>query len=334
MSDIVIILIIVALLAISAFFSGTETGVYRLSRFRLRLGLQQRRKLYGLLDKLMADSHGLIFSILIGNNIANYLLTSFITYLFLVKTGSETSAELYSTLVTVPLLFVLGDLLPKNIFFYRADVIMPIVAPPAYVFHRILTVSQVVPVLKLIARLFSKVAGAPAATPQLASAAQRQHLVELVQETREEGVLSQVQAEIIDRLMKIPRIPLSAVMVPLAKVVMVGGGAGKAEVVEVLRNEGFRRVLVYGENRAQVVGFVDIYELLAGSGNFASLPEGAIEPIASAPINATVLETLNMMRNKHLDILLVTRRERGNSAAVGMVTIKDLLEELVGELQK
>jgi len=328
MNDVVIILIIVALLAISAFFSGTETGVYRLSRFRLRLGLQQRRKLYGLLDKLMADSHGLIFSILIGNNIANYLLTSFITYLFLVKTGSDTSAELYSTLVTVPLLFVLGDLLPKNIFFYRADLLMPVVAPLAYVFHRILTVLQVVPLLKLIARLFSKMAGARSATPQLASAAQRQHLVELVQETREEGVLSQVQAEIIDRLMKIPRIPLSAVMVPLAKVVMVSREAGKAQVVEVLRNEGFRRVLVYGQQRAQVVGFVDIYELLAGSEDFTSLPDSAIEPIAAAPMTASVLETLNIMRNKHLDILLVTR----SSAAVGMVTIKDLLEELVGEL--
>ena len=333
MTIIPIILIIIALLMASAFLSGTETGVYRLSRFRLKLGLQQRHKLYGLLDKLMADSRGLIFSILIANNVVNYILTSLVTYIFLSKNTTQLNAEFYATVITVPLLFVFGDLLPKNIFFYRADLLMPLIATPVYVIHRIFTITGAVPLLKLFSRVFLKLAGASAATPQLASAAQRQHIRQIVSETREEGVLSSVQADIIERLMRIPQVPISAVMVPLANIVMTQTSSSRSRIIELLKKEGYRRILIQGTSPAEILGYVDTYELLSDYADFDSIPLSAIKHITTASASASVLEILTKMRNDRIDIMLVTRQDIfGRTTPIGIVTINDLLEELVGEL--
>ena len=104
------IIVVIFLIWLSAFFAGSETGVYRLSRIRLRLGLQQRKPLYKLLAGIIHDSHGLMISLLIGNNIANYLTTSIVTYMLLSQIDNPHQAEFYATLIMTPVLFVFVDM--------------------------------------------------------------------------------------------------------------------------------------------------------------------------------------------------------------------------------
>src|SRR5512137_1798368 len=116
MTNIHLIIAVVALVMLGAFFSGTETGIYRLNRFRLRIGLEQRRSLFGVLNKLMADSAGVIFSMLLGSNLAANIATSLVTYMLLRAHHTQLNAEFYATLIMAPVLFVFANLIPKNVY--------------------------------------------------------------------------------------------------------------------------------------------------------------------------------------------------------------------------
>ncbi|MBN1126094.1 MAG: DUF21 domain-containing protein, partial [Sedimentisphaerales bacterium] len=106
------ILFCLILILLAAFFAGSETGVYRLSRFRLRLGIQQHRPMYSLLAKIISDSHGLMLSLLTGNNLANYLVTSLVTYMLIRYGDSQHAAEAHATMIMTPILFLFGEILP------------------------------------------------------------------------------------------------------------------------------------------------------------------------------------------------------------------------------
>ena len=144
------ILLVVFLVALAAFFAGTETGIYRLSRFRIRIGIEQRRPFFTILGRIMEDSHGLVFSTLIGTNLTHYMVTGIVTYLLFVQADTGHLAELYATLIMTPILFIFSELIPKNIFFYRADALMPPLAPVLWFFHKVFIWCGAVPLARLI----------------------------------------------------------------------------------------------------------------------------------------------------------------------------------------
>jgi putative hemolysin len=109
------ILICVLMVILGGFFAGSETGIYRLSRFRLRLGMGKKHYSYTLLGKMMDDSGGLVFSMLIGNNLVHYIVTSIVTVMFLDLSISEHAAQLYATVLMAPVLFIFSEVIPKNI---------------------------------------------------------------------------------------------------------------------------------------------------------------------------------------------------------------------------
>jgi len=134
-------IILVAAFALSVIsaglFAGAETGIYQLSRLRLRLGIEKKQLSFVILGKSLRDSPALLLSMLIGTNLAHYLATSIVTYMLLTKVAAEHTAEVFATLLTAPVLFVFSELLPKNIFFYRADFLMPCIAPVLFAFHKL-----------------------------------------------------------------------------------------------------------------------------------------------------------------------------------------------------
>ena len=332
MIDIHLMIGVVILVLLSAFFSGTETGIYRLSRFRLRLGLEQRHSLFGVLDKLMADSHGVIFSVLIGNNLANSIAVSLVTYMLLRSNHSEANAEFYATIVMTPTLFVFSELIPKNVYFYMADWLMPRLAPLAFIVHRFFVLCGAVSFLKTLARLFARLAGVPMVSAQLVSAAQRHHIRQIIQETQEEGMLSRVQTQIIERLVNMPSIRISSVMIPLARVQMIRLESTRADILATLKETPFRRLPVYQKDKTNILGWIDVYKTLGMQDDFATL-DPFIKMFTPVDADMPIIETLNTMRNKHLQIALVARFDRhAHPVPLGIVTMKDLVEELIGEL--
>ncbi len=318
----------------SGLFAGSETGMYQLSRLRLRLGEEKKRPAYVMLGRCLRDGSGLLLAILIGNNLVNYLATSIATGFFLGRVATANAAEFFATAVTVPVLFLFGEVIPKNLFFFRADTLMPYVSPVLYAFHRILTWCGVVPVLKLISSLFTRLTGLAAASKSMMTTVQRHKVHALIHETHEEGILSSVQRNILSRLIGISQVRLRAVMIPINSVETVDVNSDRTALLTKLEKCTFTRLPVVEERAGNIVGFISIYEVLGTSREFTHMRD-YVKPIRRIKADTTVTEAIEIMRKDNLKIVLVTRAaRRGREIATGIVTMKDLVEELLGEISE
>ena len=206
------ILLIVFSVALAGFFAGSEMGIYQLSRLRLRLGIEKKRFAFVILGKCLHDSAALLLSMLIGTNLAYYLATSVVTYMLLTKLGAEHTVEFVATLFTAPILFVFSELIPKNLFLYRADALMPAVAPVLFGFHKFFIWCGAVPFLKSVLRMFAKFSSVPMLAETAIASVERHKIAAILQESREEALLSSVQSDIVKRLVIISNIRISSVM--------------------------------------------------------------------------------------------------------------------------
>ncbi len=315
---------------LSGIFSGLETGIYRLSRLRLRLAVERGGFRYALLSKAMRDGPGLLLSLLVANNLANYLATSSITYLFLLV-ASEGTAELLATSLTAPLLFVFGESLPKNVFLYRADLLTAYLGPLLFATHKLLTWSGVVPLLKLASSVLARLIGSPVSSRAAIASSQSHQVKAILRDTREEGILSTVQTEMIDRIVNIPGLRLSAVMVPLSRVRSVNVQSDRAVLMDELNKHTLTRLLIWRNTPTDIVGFINLYDVLGSGREFESL-ETFVQPIRSLDAGTSMIDAVDLMRREQLKIVLVTRRRGRRDMPVGIVTMKDLVEELMGEL--
>ncbi|MHC4558152.1 MAG: CNNM domain-containing protein [Planctomycetota bacterium] len=333
-SNILLILAIAVFVVLAGLFAGAETGMYQLSRLRLRLGVEKKRLLFVLLGRCLHDSPGLLLSMVIGTNIAYYLVTSIVTYMFLGKVGPEHehTAELFATLLTVPILFVFSELIPKNMFFYRADSLMPYLSPVLYAFHRLLSLSGVVPLLKFISALFARLAGLASSSKTVITSTQRHKVQAILQDTHEEGILSSVQSDIINRLVSISNVNIRSVMIPVNNVEMVDVDSDNSALLKKLEKCAFTRLPVVEGRPGGIIGFINIYEALSSSEKFTNL-RNFTKPIRKLDADTTVTDAINIMQRENQKIVLVTRTSlAGRERHLGIVTMKDLVEELIGEL--
>ena len=306
--------------------------MYRLSRLRLRLGIEKKKLSFVILSRCLHDSNGLLLSMLIGTNLAYYLVTSIITNVFLNKVETEHTAELFATLLTAPTLFVFSELIPKNIFFYRSDLLMPYLSPLLYTFHKALSWCGIIPLLKFISSQLIKLSSLTPSSKTVMSSTQRHQVQAILQDTHEEGILSPVQTDIINRLVGISHISIRSVMISINSVQTVNVNSDNAALLNKLKKCVFSRLPVIEGQPRNIIGFINIYETLSTTEQFISL-HNFIKPILKVNANTTVTDMINIMQKEKQKIVLVTKMSRaGQERPIGIVTMKDLVEELIGEL--
>jgi len=223
-------------------------------------------------------------------------------------------------------------LIPKNIFLYRADFVMPYLSPLLYAFHKLLSWCGVVPLLRLISSLFTQLVGLTASSKTVITSAQRHKVQAILQDTHEEGILSPVQSDIINRLVGISHVHIGSVMIPVHNVEMVDVNSDDSALLNKLKKCAFTRLPVTEGRGGNIIGFIEIYEALSSLEKFADL-RGFIKPIRKLDAEMTVIDAMNIMQKENHKIVLVVRAVRfGRQKPAGIVTMKDLVEELLGEL--
>ena len=328
----VLILTFIFFVALAGLFAGAETGLYRLSRLRLRLGVEKKRLPFVMLGRCIHDSSGLLLSMLIGTNLSYYLATSIVTRILLSKFAAEHTAEIVTTLVTTPILFVFSESVPKNLFLHRADFLMPYLAPFLYTFHKIMSFCGVIPLLKFISTFFSRLAGSAYTSKTVISSTKRHTIQAILQDTHEEGILSSVQTDIVNRLVKVSNVRVRLVMTPIDKVQNIDINSDRSALLNILKKSAFTRLPVTEGQPGNVTGFIDIYEALSSPQEHPDL-SNFITPIKKLDMDTTVIDAIDYMRKENQKILLVTRAGlAGCQKPLGIVTMKDLVEELLGEL--
>jgi CBS domain containing-hemolysin-like protein len=321
------------LILLGAFFAGSETGTYRLSRFQLRLGMQQGKTAYGILGRILGDGHGMVLSALIGNNLANYAATSIVTYIMLDLTDAAHSAELYTTAIMTPVLFIFVDIIPKSIYYLHANILLPKLAPLTWFFYTLFRYTGLVALLKLISNLLSRLFGLHVDAANVISAGQRTLIKQIINETRDEGIVSAFQKEVMDRTVDIPTMPLRSVMIPFSRTVVVDVDTDTDALRHKLAETAYTRLPVYSGTARNFIGFINICDVLASGRQFQNL-EPFVQPIERIPAASSVLDAITHMLTRGSKMMLVvpTQQNADQTKVLGIVTMKDLVEELTGEL--
>ena len=165
------------------------------------------------------------------------------------------------------------------------------------------------------------------------TAGRKTQIKQIINETLDEGVVSAFQKDVMERTVDIPTMPVKAVMIPFSKVVMADVTSGPDELRELLRKSSYTRLPVYSKSRSNVIGLINIYQVLGSEEKFADL-EQFIEPIGMLLATTSVLDAITQMRKHNYKIMLVAPdyQYKRKGKVLGIVTMKDLVEELTGEL--
>jgi len=201
-----------------------------------------------------------------------------------------------------------------------------------FVSHKLFSVCGAVPFLKLVSNAIGRLSGAQVLSKTAMISSHRHQVRAILEDTREEGILSAVQADIMNRIVNVPDLHIRAVMIPINKVQTVDVNSNRDVLLSSLRKSPFTRLLVTTDGLESIAGFVNVYEVLNSSDDFTDL-SGFIKPIRKLEASTHVTDAINIMQSENQKIALVTRGGRaGQERPLGIVTMKDLVEELIGEL--
>lgn len=310
----------------SGFFSGTEMGLYCLNRLRVRLRAQDPGYLNDRMLAYLADRpQETVLAILLGTNLANYLLTVTATMLLVDGLGFQNQrADFYIAAILAPMVFVFGDVVPKNWYQIETERLMGFSAGVLRGSVLVFKWTGILWILhtatKLLVRLSSSGKTDPLHSP-------RTEVIGLLREGGARGALTEEQTEIIERVMNLSTIRVGSIMVPRRRLVTVPVDADRPLFERIVNRYPYSRLLVTGRDRKSIIGAVNVHTVLAD-------PEpGAIErciwtPI-TVPASASATTALIKLQQAERTMALVTDPRRGY---VGMITLKDIVEEIFGEL--
>jgi putative hemolysin len=317
-------LLIAACIALAGFHAGSEMGLYCLNRLRLRLGVQRGRPAARALQRLLARPTLAISTMLVGTNLGYYLATVLATEQIR-QAGWPGHAELYSGLIMPPVLLIFAEVVPKSLFQHHADRLMGGAVWP-------LRLSEVLfyplsALLRLISAVPRRLLRAPSAGRRAPLTAETFRFY--LGAGAAEGVLSSFQRTMAENILRLKSLRVEAVMTPLGEAVMVPEDASGQALLEALRPHRYSRIPVHAASRQQVVGVVNILDVAMAEGEVPAAGELAREAV-SLPRWASVADALARLRRSRTQFAVVTDAAGG---AVGIVTVKDLVEEIVGELE-
>jgi putative hemolysin len=240
---------------------------------------------------------------------------------------ADTIALLFVTSIVAIISIVLGELIPKGFALANPDRIALTVSGPITLFAKI--VSPLVAVLVALTRLISKPFGIdPTRTPELSAAEIRL----IVEQGSQQGVLEAEEEQMISAVMSLSDSKLHEVMVPRIDIVAIDQEASFDDAVTLVLTEGHSRTPLYKESVDHIVGILyakDLLRIIAAGGPRPRLRD-IMRPALFVPESQAVDDLLNELQRRRVHMAIVLD-EYGGTA--GLVTIEDLLEEIVGEIQ-
>ena len=278
-----------------------------------------------MVEKLTEDPNKLLGAILIGNNIVNILASSLATTLFVSLVGP--SGVGVATAVMTVLVLIFGEITPKSIAKQKSEEVSLKVSKPINIIVKIL--KPFIGIFSFISSLFIRLLGGdPKATEPFIT---EEELRTMVGVSEEEGVLEDVEKEMIFNVFDFADSQAKDVMVQRVDIVAVDTEATYEEVLEVIKTEQFSRIPVYNQTIDDIVGVLYVKDLIIAGQNKEGfkVSDYMREPYYTFEFKK-IKELFNEMKKtrNHLSVVL---DEYGGT--VGIVTIEDLIEEVFGDIE-
>jgi putative hemolysin len=315
-----IILFIICLL-LSGFFSGSEVALISITRAKVRALLSQGRKGAEALDALKKSTDHILITILIGNNVVNVAAASLATAIAIGYYGDAGVG--IATGVVVFLMLVFGEIGPKMYASRNTENLALRVSRPILIFSKVLY-----PLLWVFDHLKQRFAFGPGLTEPVIT---EEEIKEWIDVGEEEGTIEQEEREMLYSVLRFGDTTVREVMTPRVDVIMIEDQNSLENALALFNETGFSRIPVYHEHIDNVVGLLNVKDVFATvfrQRTDVSIRDLAYEPYF-IPESKKIDELLKelQVKKQHMAVVL---DEYGSF--VGIVTVEDMLEELVGEI--
>jgi CBS domain containing-hemolysin-like protein len=327
MTGLLLLLAALVALVLGAFFSGTETGVYCVNRVRLHVDAEQGHPAARRLERLLRRPEDVVITALLGTSVVDYVATAALTALLL-TTVSEHVAEVYATAIAAPLIFVFAGIVPKEWFRRRSNVLMARLSWFVLACLRLAQVTGVVWLLRglshaLIRRIDPQhdIAAGDWLSP-------RARTLHLVREGVARGGLTHLQRDLIERVLNLSDVRAGNVMIPRPRVAAAPLHLSRDEFLRIARMAHFSRLPVYRDDPRQIIGIVNVYDVLTDRDR-QPVAAHVRPPLVISP-QVSVAAALPRLQRARQAMAIV---EDGAGHCLGILTVKDLVEEIVGDLE-
>lgn len=319
----VYVIILVALLILSAFFSATETAFTSLNRTRLKLLADDGKKSAKKALKHADNYDRLLYTILIGNNIVNLTLATISTLLFSsIITNSESLSATLSTIISTVAVLIFGEVTPKTLAKEFPEKVAMFVAPIMDFFTIILyPLNLVFTGWKLLLKKIFKFKSEDVITEQ--------ELLTYVEEANEDGTLDNNETELISSAIEFNDAEVGDILVPRVNVIAVEENTPMKDIRLVFSEHGFSRLPVYRGSIDTIIGMIHEKDFYAAYTSGATDIKGIVTSMALATEHMKISDLLRSMQKQKVHMATVVDEYGGT---LGIVTLEDILEELVGEI--
>ena len=317
-SDLGKIILVVVMMVFSALFSSTETAFSSVNKLRLKNYASQGNKKAARALKLANKFDDVLTAVLIGNNIVNIATSSVSTLIFINLIGKNGAAV--STVVITVLVLIFCEVLPKSYAKRNAEKLALLFSGPLSVL--VMIFKPFVVMLNGLSSLLSRGSEeAPSVTED--------ELKYMIDEIEEQGVIEEQESELVKSALEFDEITVNEILIPRVKIVGVEIGMSLEEIQELFITEMYSRLPVYEKSLDDIVGIITnkaFFKMLIDGGTDIRT---IIQDVTHITDTKLISETMRDMQRSKVHLAVVTDQYGGTK---GIVTLEDIIEELVGDI--
>lgn len=320
---------IVVLLLLSAFFSGSETALTSVSRPRLHHLERRGNRRARLVNRLISDRERLIGAILLGNNAVNIFASALATSVLIGLFGEAGIA--YATIGMTLLVLIFAEVLPKTYALRNADRVALAVAP--FMRLMVIVLSPITLAVQAVVRFTLRILGVKESGDDRALSAEQELRGAIDLHTRE-GVIVKQERDMLGSILDLEDVEVSEIMVHRKGMTVIDAAEPPSRIIERVIASPYTRIPLWRDDPDNIIGVLHSKDLLSlVHGHQGQIDEINLVATALAPWfipdSTTLLRQLQAFRRRRAHFALVVD-EYG--ALMGMVTLEDILEEIVGEI--
>lgn len=318
------LIIIFFLIYFSAFFSASETAYTSANKIRLRSKAENGKKSAERALKIIEKYDKTLTTILIGNNIVNILTSSLATVLFIDLLKDADKGSVASTVVVTIVVLIFGEIIPKTIAKSNAETFACAISGIMFFLMTVLTP------LSAFFILLQKGANKLFSSKNKEVSMTEQELISIIDEIEDEGVLEEQEGSLVKSALVFDETIVSEVITPRVNVVAIEINAGEEKVKELFLKEQYSRLPVYEKTVDHIVGVItqhDFFEKIVRGESFTI--RDIMQDTLHIPNLMKISDVLKQMQKNKLHLAVVVDQYGGTE---GIVTLEDIIEELVGEI--
>ncbi len=315
--------VLVVNIVLVGLYCGLEMGVYVANKVRVELRAEAGSRAAKILRKMILNSDNLLSVLLIGTNIHHYLAT-FAVSAMLVLAGLENHAELFTLLIVTPAMFVFGDSVPKIIFQQQSRLVYKFAwfLKLADLLFKCLGLSYLV---RLVSSGLLHLLGRRRRSVSLLG---HEGLAAVLAEGHASGALTLSQTNMAERVMNIAKVRVADILQPLSNSIWASQNISREEFLMIVCEHDYSRIPLLDE-AGQVCGVVDVFDVLADEKGLD--PRYFMAPPELIPAATNIRDALLTMQRLRAVFAIATDKEEKHR---GIVTVKDIVEEIVGDIEE